>query len=473
MQPTTPATETGASPDIRLLEAAKNGNLDLTLINTLIAEKVDLTVRDKEGFTALHLAAENGHVEAVKVLVKAVGDESIDIQNSKDRYNTPLHCASLMGHAEVVTALLELGANPMIADESGRNALHHAAEHGNTEVVRALLKKMGKNGINICNPIDGCTALLYATDQSQQYNKHSIVEDLIKLKANVNATDKRNNTPLYNSAFDGDAKSVKILIENGADIEGNHAQDESPLRIATEWGRVKVIEVLLKNGAFVSEVVKWGEHAGESVIDSYEDLTDDEIIEEMCKIFFKYGAKISPEFLQRIRDNYNIPEATKNLLESYATTTEIEARDKGLLKDEDLIKAHKKLILNGKLTLDSANTLILYNEIFGDVIAKAINSLTKEELKEIEDNDPKEFKKIQQSGLGKLGLGESGASPVTERRGTPKAESIEKVKEWLNSLQNLTPSTTPKTHSEALLNESESRPGKKAKISEAGGKSGR
>ena len=425
MQPNTPALEPGASPDIRLLEAAKNGNLDLTLINTLIAEKVDLTVRDEEGYTALHLAAENGHVEAVKVLVKAAGDESIDIQNSKDDYQTPLHYASCMGHAEVVTALLELRANPMIADESGKNALHLAADIGNAKVVTALLKKMGTNGINICNPIDGCTALLYATDQSEQYNKYSIVEDLIKLKANVNATDKHNNTPLYNSAFDGDAESVKILIENGADIEGNPAHDTSPLRIATEWGRVEVLEVLLKNGAFVSEVVKWGEHAGESVINSEEEV--DAVKEEMYKIFFKYGAKISTEFLKRIRDNDKIPDATKKLLESYTTTTEIEARDKALLEDEDLIKAHKKFILNGKLTLDSANTLILYNKIFGDVIAKAINSITKEELKEIEDNDPEKFKKIRQSGFRKLGLRESGASPVTGKRANEDfAENLEK-----------------------------------------------
>ena len=86
------------------------------------------------------------------------------------------------------------------------------------------------------------------------------------------------------------------------------------------------------------------------------------------------------------------------------------------------------------------------------------------------NNDPEKFEKIQESGFGKLGLGESGASPITERRGITKAESIKKVKEWLNSLQKLTPSTAPKTHSEAPLRES---PGKKAKISETDVKSGR
>ena len=132
------------TPDKRLLEAAKNGNIDA--IRALIAEKVDLNARDEEGYTALHLAAYNGHVEAVRALVKVVGDEIIDIQNSKDRYYTPLHYASRMGHAEVVTALLELGANPMIADVSGRNPLHNAAENGCTEVARVLGEKGGCEG---------------------------------------------------------------------------------------------------------------------------------------------------------------------------------------------------------------------------------------------------------------------------------------------------------------------------------------
>ena len=46
-------------------------------------------------------------------------------------------------------------------------------------------------------------------------------------------------------------------------------------------------------------------------------------------------------------------------------------------------QTNRNFILNGKLTLDSANTLILYNESFGDVVVKAIKSITKEELKEM------------------------------------------------------------------------------------------
>ena len=67
MQPNTPATETGTSPDTRIIEAAKNGNIDQ--IRALIAEQVDLNARDREDNTALHLASEKGHTEIVTLIM--------------------------------------------------------------------------------------------------------------------------------------------------------------------------------------------------------------------------------------------------------------------------------------------------------------------------------------------------------------------------------------------------------------------
>ena len=79
-------------------------------------------------------------------------------------------------------------------------------------------------------------------------------------------------------------------------------------------------------------------------------------------------------------------------------------------------------ILNGNLTLDpkrpltqtklipdpsdNSNSLILDNDIIGDVILKAINSITKEELDALKE-DPKKFEKIQNYRNNFLNIGNS------------------------------------------------------------------
>ena len=56
--------------------------------------------------TALHLAAENGHLEVVRLLL-ATGKAEVD---SKDKYGrTPLSWAAENGHLEVVRLLLATG----------------------------------------------------------------------------------------------------------------------------------------------------------------------------------------------------------------------------------------------------------------------------------------------------------------------------------------------------------------------------
>ncbi len=327
------------------------------------------------------------------------------------------------GKLEEVQDLIEKKVD---VNERGNNntALHYAAVRGHTEIVNALI--VANADVALTCVSGGYTALHYAAEY-------------------------------------GHAKAGEALINAGANIHARSIKGNTPLAIACILGKEETIEVLLTKGADVHFVSTEGVDKDKTLIEIVASPTNTNLSEaqklKMIETLFKYGAKIPSALL----DNQEISDRIKEKLRELTQPDKIQERDEALLKNEELIEAYKKSILNGNLTLDSAKTLILYNEIFGDLIVKAINSLTKEELKE-----------IQQSGFGELGLGESGASPVTERRGITKAESIEKVEEWLKSLQNLTPpSTAPKTHSEALLNESESRPGKKAKISEADGKSGR
>eukprot|EP00899_Mesostigma_viride_P026886 jgi/Mesvir1/7382/Mv19183-RA.1 len=61
----------------------------------------------QSGYTALHLASAEGHLEVVKHLVS--GWSNIEAEN--EFFHTPLYCASLDGHLSVVQFLLASGAD--------------------------------------------------------------------------------------------------------------------------------------------------------------------------------------------------------------------------------------------------------------------------------------------------------------------------------------------------------------------------
>lgn len=81
--------------------------------------------KSKTGEAPLHLAAQNGHVKVVSVLVEDYGAllEAITLDNQ-----TALHFAARYGQLAVAQTLLSLGANPNARDDKGQTPLHLAAE---------------------------------------------------------------------------------------------------------------------------------------------------------------------------------------------------------------------------------------------------------------------------------------------------------------------------------------------------------
>jgi ankyrin repeat protein len=93
---------------------------------------VNVDERDAHGDAALHWAANNGRVEALRVLVELGADKDAKTARGK----TPLHLAAAMGHVEAIKALVQLGAqlDAQTADEetplqmSVRAGHHQAAQ---------------------------------------------------------------------------------------------------------------------------------------------------------------------------------------------------------------------------------------------------------------------------------------------------------------------------------------------------------
>lgn len=88
-------------------------------------------------WTALHIAANQGHAEICKVLLRKEVGTDVDARTSLQR--TALHLASIKGHFEAVQVLLEAGSDVNASDSEGWTSLHYACFFGCMELIEVLL----------------------------------------------------------------------------------------------------------------------------------------------------------------------------------------------------------------------------------------------------------------------------------------------------------------------------------------------
>jgi uncharacterized protein len=89
-----------------------------------------------DGWTALHLAAFFGHLDAARLLVEAGADVHAVSRNSLQ--NTPLHAATSGRHSNVALYLLECGASGSVIDSGGYTPLQIASENGLSDIVAMI-----------------------------------------------------------------------------------------------------------------------------------------------------------------------------------------------------------------------------------------------------------------------------------------------------------------------------------------------
>ncbi|KAI1316506.1 Glycerophosphocholine phosphodiesterase [Mortierella claussenii] len=112
----------------------------------LIRYGANLDAQDEDGESCLIIAAKNGHVECVKMLIAGTGNGSGANLELRERYYgwTALHLAAIENHPEVVKVLLAAGANPNVYDFSSWNPHEHAVFAANN-VCAALLRLVSRN----------------------------------------------------------------------------------------------------------------------------------------------------------------------------------------------------------------------------------------------------------------------------------------------------------------------------------------
>ncbi|XP_028677290.1 nuclear factor of kappa light polypeptide gene enhancer in B-cells inhibitor, alpha b [Erpetoichthys calabaricus] len=170
----------------------------------------------EDGDTLLHLAViheEKGC--ALQIIERLRADPYLNIQNNQRQ--TPLHLAVITDQAEIVASLLKAGCDPLLVDHSGNTALHIACSKGSQNCFGALTQFSGKHLSSLISAVNynGHTSLHLAT----LFGFLHLVEDLVKLGADVNAQEQCNGRTSLHLAVDmQNYQLVSLLISNGANV---------------------------------------------------------------------------------------------------------------------------------------------------------------------------------------------------------------------------------------------------------------
>jgi len=250
--------------------AAWHGSLDLAV---MLVQRggANPRKRDRVGMTAIHYAALMGYYKVVEWLLNQSPDliEAID----KDS-DTPLHCAAASGRVGVVQLLLD--QHRIVDRNHGRSIsgsdrmltvfVNKTNKHGETP-LHCAARGLSSTGTKFKIGLDPDRA---APPVSEEYER-KVVELLLDSKANIEAIDNNEETPLHLAARWGRLTIAKTLLKwlplppdrpseiwEKANVCAEDIHNDTPLHLAARWGHKEMVRVLYREKAPLEAPNKYG-----------------------------------------------------------------------------------------------------------------------------------------------------------------------------------------------------------------------
>lgn len=237
----------------------------------------------------LHLAARNGDMEIVKLLL----DAGVDVDCGDSDESTPLHVAALRRHQDIVAFLLAKGADVNRRDKNGAYALSFAASGGDSAIVRLILDAGAD--LNYRGP-RGETLYHFACPRGLT----ELFDLLVEHGDDINSATTDGTTPLHWAAALGDVDMVRRMLAAGAAPSPASSTGVTPLIIAAERGHPEVGHLLLDAGAHPDSAGTGGYTALHGTA-RHQDL-------DFVRLLIEYGADVN---LQNERGETPLIQAVK------------------------------------------------------------------------------------------------------------------------------------------------------------------
>uniref|UniRef100_A0A8D0KZP6 Ankyrin repeat domain 52 n=1 Tax=Strix occidentalis caurina TaxID=311401 RepID=A0A8D0KZP6_STROC len=187
----------------------------------------------------LHLAAYNGHCEALKTLAETL--VNLDVRDHKGR--TALYLATERGSTECVEVLTSHGASALVKERKRKwTPLHAAAANGNTDSLHLLIDSGERADITDVMDIHGQTPLMLAI-----MNGHvDCVHLLLEKGSTADAADKRGRTALHRGAVTGCEDCLAALLDHDAFVLCRDFKGRTPIHFASACGHLEILRTLLQ-----------------------------------------------------------------------------------------------------------------------------------------------------------------------------------------------------------------------------------
>ena len=219
----------------------------------LIKHGAEPQATDEEGMNAVHHFATSARIEERlakdDTLVFMIMDNMEDCIDQKDMYErTPLMSAISKGNGNIALLLLSRGADPKVADSSGKTPFVVACRDGNcTKFVDEVLCTQNEAYVNMGDSIDDMSALSWAC----LCGETDIVKRLLKAESvdlNRRANTSKGYTPLYLALLSESSEIMSILLDDDRiDLDGSSVDSDglTLLEFAAKRSNEECLRVLL------------------------------------------------------------------------------------------------------------------------------------------------------------------------------------------------------------------------------------
>ena len=222
-----------------LMGAAYKGKVQV--VKSLIERGADPSLMDKKGWNSLHVAANGGDADIIDLIHTQVPN----IESKTGDGCTPLMIAAFNSKLHAVKWFLEKGATVTREDNSGANALHFAAEGGDTDIIDLIHTHL----LNIeSKTSQGRTPLMMAA----RGGKLQAVKWFLEKGATVNCDDNNGRNTLHFAAEGGDTDIIDLIHTRLPNVDSKTNEGYTPLMVAAFNGKLPVVKWFLEKGATVT-----------------------------------------------------------------------------------------------------------------------------------------------------------------------------------------------------------------------------